>query len=85
MTPDLTIYVKSSHEQLFSLQRNIQQLLDLGMQVGVIVDPDNRIVTVCRANSIVTALTNGDIFTVPELLPGWKLLVSRIWATDMAR
>lgn len=80
--PDLAIQVKSSNEQLLSLHKNIQQLLDLGTQIGVIINPDRRTFTVYRVSGEVTVLTDGDIFTVPELLPGWEIPISRVWASQ---
>lgn len=77
--PELVVEIKSSGEPLISLQANIQQLLDLGTQVGVIIDPDDRSVIIYRAGGEVTVLSDGDMLTIPELLPAWKLAVSSLW------
>lgn len=46
LAPDLVIEIKSSKQQLLALQANIQQLLNLGVLVGVLVDPDDRTVII---------------------------------------
>jgi Uma2 family endonuclease len=74
--PELVVEIKSSGDQLISLQANIQQLLDLGTQVGVLIDPDERTVIIYRAD--------GDTLTIPELLPAWKLAVSSLWFSELA-
>ncbi|HAX80803.1 MAG TPA: hypothetical protein DCY88_34435 [Cyanobacteria bacterium UBA11372] len=47
--------------------------------VGIIVDPDKFTVTVYRANNAPVLLSNNDVLTVPELLPGWELPISELW------
>lgn len=79
LAPDLVIEIKSSNQQLLSLQAKIQRLLNLGVLVGVLVAPDDRTVIIYRANGEVTLLTDGDTLTIPEVLPGWKLPVSNVW------
>ena len=53
--------------------------LSLGTQVGILVDPDKKILEVYRLNLETVVLGEGDILTVPELLEGWELAVSELW------
>jgi hypothetical protein len=43
----------------------------LGTQVGVLVDPRSRTMEVYRPGVEQVVLRDGDVLTVPELLPGW--------------
>ncbi len=38
--------------------------------------------TLYRLDSDPVILKNGDILTVPELLPGWELVVSELWPPE---
>ena len=50
--------------------------------MGILVNPDERIVEVYRNNYPVQILEDGDSLTLPELLPGWTLLVSELWPVE---
>lgn len=73
LVPDLMFEVKSKTDSLSKLRQKIQEFLALGTQVGVLVDPRSRAMEVLR---------DGDVLTVPELLPGWELAVAEIWAPE---
>jgi Uma2 family endonuclease len=79
--PDLVIEIKSIHEPVLSLQASIQRCLDLGTQAGVLINPDDHIVTVYDANGDVSVLGNDDTLKLPSILPDWKLPVSSLWTT----
>ncbi|MBF2025791.1 MAG: Uma2 family endonuclease [Oscillatoriales cyanobacterium C42_A2020_001] len=80
LVPDLIFEVASASDSLDALRQKIQEFLSLGTVVGVLVDPRIQTVEVMRAKQKPVVLGEGDIFTVPELLPGWELEISSIWA-----
>jgi len=82
LVPDLFFEVKSKTDSLEKLRQKIQEFLSLGAQVGVLVDPRTMTLEVYRSGVEVKILENGDVFTVPELLPGWEMAVSEIWAPE---
>lgn len=86
LVPDLSFEVKSKTDSTAKLREKIQEFIKLGTPVGVLVDPRTRTMEVYRPgiNSIEDAetLKDGDVLTVPELLPGWELQVSEIWAPE---
>jgi len=57
----------------------IRQFLELGTTVGILINPDDQTVRVYRLNQEAIALSNGDILTVPALLPGWEVPVVELW------
>ncbi|MGK7875314.1 MAG: Uma2 family endonuclease [Xenococcaceae cyanobacterium] len=79
IVPDLMVEVKSATDRIKPLEEKIQRFLELGAQVGILIDPDKQTVTVYRNSGEPTVLRDGDILTIPELLPGWELLIAELW------
>lgn len=82
VVPDLIFEVKSKSDSLTKLRQKIQSFLELGTQVGVLVDPRTRTMEVYRLQQEKVILQDGDTLTVPELLPGWELVVADVWAPE---
>ena len=82
LVPDLMFEVVSENDSLTQLRQKIQNFLELGTQVGVLVDPRTRTMEVYRPGQEKVILQDGDVLTVPELLPGWELAVAEVWAPD---
>lgn len=82
LVPDLIFEVKSKTDKLEKLCYKIQQFLELGTLVGVLVDPRSRTMEVYRYQQEKIVLRDGDVLEVKELLPGWKLPVSEVWAPE---
>lgn len=79
IAPDLMVEVKSASDSIPPLEKKIQIFLELGTQVGILIDPDKLIVTVYRSTGEAIVLTENDTLTIPELFPGWELPISEIW------
>ncbi len=82
LVPDLMGEIKSNTDRLEALREKIQSFLEMGTQVGILIDPDRETVTVCRSAGEQVVLSNKDILTIPELLPGWELPVSELWPPE---
>ena len=82
VVPDLIFEVKSKNDSLKKLREKIEEFLTLGTTVGVLVDPRKHILEVYRLEKETITLQDGDIFTVPEILPGWEFPVEEIWAPE---
>jgi len=82
VVPDLIFEVKSKRDSLQKLRQKIEDFLEAGTQVGVLVDPRTQTMEVCRPNTEKVVLGNEDILEVPELLPGWQLSVADVWAPE---
>jgi len=80
LVPDLMFEVASATDSLDALREKIQEFLQLGTVAGVLVDPRIQTVEVMRLNQAAIVLDDGDILTVPDLLPGWKMEIDSIWA-----
>jgi Uma2 family endonuclease len=82
LVPDLIFEVKSKSDSLTKLRQKIQDFLALGTEVGVLVNPRTQTMEVYRPSAEKVVLYDGDILTVPELLPGWELPVADVWAPE---
>ncbi|NEP77616.1 MAG: Uma2 family endonuclease [Okeania sp. SIO3C4] len=82
LVPDLIFEVKSKSDKLPKLREKIQQFLELGTVVGVLVDPRSRTMEVYGFITEKIVLRDGDVLEVAEILPGWKLPVAEVWAPE---
>ncbi|QKQ77331.1 Uma2 family endonuclease [Nostoc sp. TCL240-02] len=79
LVPDLMVEIKSKSDRIKPLVEKIQLFLQLGSTVGILIDPDKLTLTVYRLNQEPIVLQDNDKLTLPDLLPGWELIVSEIW------
>jgi len=80
LAPDLMVEVKSPSDSLKGLRAKIDQFLAQGTRVGILIHPEQRWVEVRRSNSDPVTLKDGDVLTVPDLLPGWEVQISELWS-----
>ncbi|WP_332943745.1 MULTISPECIES: Uma2 family endonuclease [unclassified Microcoleus] len=79
LVPDLVVEIKSQSDRIKPLEKKILNFIQLGAQVGILIDPDEQTVTVYRQEGEPIVLGNEDILTVAELFPGWELPISQLW------
>lgn len=82
LAPDLTVEVKSPSDDLEQLRVKIREFLALGTQVGILINPDNHTVEVLYPEKEAVILRDGDVLTVPDLLPGWEVQISDLWSPE---
>lgn len=84
LVPDFSFEVVSKSDSLESQRQKVRNYLALGMIVGVVVDSRTRTLEVFQPGQQepVAILRDGDSLTVPDLLPGWEMEVSSIWAPE---
>lgn len=79
LVPDLVVEVRSKTDSLDKLREKIQEFISLGSQIGILINPKTRIVEVYRSGEKVI-LRDGDVLTLPDLLPGWEVAIADIWS-----
>lgn len=80
LAPDLMVEVKSPTDTLKKLRQKIDSFLQLGTQVGILIDPETRTLEVHRSGSdSFKHLKDGDVLTLPDLLPGWSVEIADLW------
>lgn len=80
LAPDLMVEVKSPTDSMTKLRNKIDQFLELGTRVGILINPEKESVEIRRSKAEAIVLQNGDIITVPDLLPGWEVKVEDLWS-----
>jgi Uma2 family endonuclease len=78
--PDLMVEVKSPTDRIDDLRNKIDEFLAQGTIVGILVNPDDHTVELRRLSQEPVVLQDGDVLTVPELLPGWQVPISELWS-----
>lgn len=78
--PDLMVEVKSPTDRIGNLRDKIDEFLEQGTVVGILVNPEDHTVEIRRFNQAPVVLQDGDVLTVSDLLPGWQVLVSELWS-----
>jgi len=77
--PDFVIELRSSSDSLVGLQEKMQEYLDNGVQLGLLIDRKQRMVHVYRPDSEPEILENPESVTCDPELPGFTLEMKRIW------
>ncbi|MBD2353328.1 Uma2 family endonuclease [Tolypothrix sp. FACHB-123] len=79
LVPDLVVEVKSKTDSVDKLRQKIQEFISLGTQIGILIDPKTRTMEVYQSGKKII-LRDGDVLTLPDLLPGWEVVVAEIWS-----
>lgn len=82
LVPDIVVEIKSQSDRLKPLREKIQSFIELGAKVGILIDPDKRTVTIYTPKAEPVVLRDGDMISIPELLPGWEVAVTELWPID---
>lgn len=80
LAPDLMVEVKSPTDRITKLRNKIDEFLELGTRVGILINPEQEWVEICRSGQEPLVLRNGDTIAVPDLLPGWEVKVEDLWS-----
>jgi len=91
VVPELIVEIKSSRYRLHNLEEKITLFLSQGVQVGLLIDPDTRTVSIYRFNKPNTTaesetslphrmmLHDEETLSIPELFPGWEIPITSLW------
>ncbi|MEG4417939.1 Uma2 family endonuclease [Microcoleus sp. LAD1_D5] len=82
LVPDLVVEIKSQSDRLKPLREKILSFIELGAKVGILIDPDKRTITIYTPTAEPVVLRDGDMISIPELLPGWEVAVTELWPID---
>ena len=82
LAPDLMVEVKSPSDSMKALRKKIQNFLSQGTKVGILINPQKHRVEIYRQGVEVVVLGDGDILSIPDLLPGFEVAVSDLWSPE---
>ena len=70
--PELVVEVRSKTDRLKKVIDKGQEYLEAGVNVVMIIDPDTESLALFRADELPIRFHNGDIVTIPDVLPGFE-------------
>jgi len=73
------IELRSASDTLSSLKTKMQEYIENGVSLGWLIDRKNRTVYVYRPNQEVQILENPEQVSGDPELPGFRLLMAKIW------
>ncbi len=82
LVPDLVVEIKSQSDRLKQEREKLLSFIELGAKVGILIDPDDRTVTIYTPTAEPVVLRDGDTISIPELLPGWEVPVAELWPIE---
>ena len=77
--PDFVIELRSSSDTLSSLQTKMQEYIDNGAVLGLLIDRKNRTVHIYRPNHTPKILDNPETVSAGPELPGFVLRMAKVW------
>jgi Uma2 family endonuclease len=77
--PDFVIELRSSSDTLKSLQTKLQEYIENGVSLGLLIDRQSRTVYCYRADGSVVVLHDPESVSCDPELPGFALQMAKIW------
>jgi Uma2 family endonuclease len=77
--PDFVVEVASPSDRLTALQAKMEEYIANGAQLGWLLDPASRVVTVYRPDQPPTTLENAATISGDPVLPGFTLELEPVW------
>ncbi len=77
--PDLAVEVFAPDEKVSDYEEKVAEYLSWGVRLIWLVDPNTRTVTVVRANGERQVLSEKDVLTGEDVVPGFKICVRKIF------
>lgn len=77
--PDFVIELRSSSDTLKSLQTKMQEYIENGVSLGLLIDRQSLTVYCYRADGSVSVLNHPDIVSCDPELPDFTLQMAKIW------
>ncbi|MGP1383806.1 MAG: Uma2 family endonuclease [Thainema sp.] len=79
LCPDFVIELRSKTDSLKKLQAKMQEYMENGCQLGWLIDPASRTVTIYRSNQAPEVLASPLTVSGESILLGFELDTQRIW------
>ncbi|GMU54309.1 MAG: hypothetical protein AMXMBFR33_34550 [Candidatus Xenobia bacterium] len=77
--PALVVEVLSPNDRASEVEGKVQEYLQAGVQVVLLLDPQNLCATLARPNSTRLVLQANERLELPELLPDWSVAVGEFF------
>ncbi len=77
--PDFVVELRSSSDKIKPLQTKMREYIDNGTKLGWLLDPQHRKVEIYRPTKTVEVLENPSELSGEDVLPGFVLILRRVW------
>ena len=77
--PDIAVEVVSPRDRYSQVEEKVADWLGAGAQAVIVVDPSRRAVKVHRSLGDAAVLTEGDVLSVEDVVPGWQMSVAEVF------
>ena len=79
VAPDLVVEVRSPTDRWNNIFIKVGEYLGAGVRVVVVLDPASASASVYRLEELQQIFHNSDPLTLPDVLPGFSVVVSRLF------
>jgi Uma2 family endonuclease len=79
LAPDFVIELRSRTDKLSDLQAKMVEYRDNGVRLGLLINPQDRIVEIYRVGAAVEVIQSPDSIDCDDVLSGFSLDLTRIW------
>jgi Uma2 family endonuclease len=79
IAPDFVVELRSSSDALVSLQKKLEEYIENGVRLGLLIDRKNRQVYLYRPNRPPEVLDSPDVVSCDPELPMFALKMTKIW------
>jgi Uma2 family endonuclease len=79
LCPDFIIELRSPNDSLAELKQKMAQWIANGVQVGWLIDPENKTVSIYRSAEQAETLTHPSSVQGSGVMAGFELVMARIW------
>lgn len=79
LCPDFAVELRSKTDTLKDLRAKMQEYIDNGMQLGWLLDPQNKRVEIYRLGQEADVLENPETLSGEQILSGFTLVLERVW------
>ena len=79
LAPDFIIELRSRTDKLSDLQEKMLEYRDNGVRLGLLINPQDRIVEIYRIDRAIEVIESGNSIDCDNVLPGFSLDLTKIW------
>ncbi len=79
LAPDFVIELRSRTDKLSDLQEKMLEYRDNGVRLGLLINPQDRIVEIYRIDRAIEVIESGNSIDCDDVLPGFSLDLTKIW------
>jgi Uma2 family endonuclease len=83
LCPDFLVEIRSPTDDLKVLEAKMEEYIDNGARLGLLIDPETRCVHAYRPNQPVETTNNANSVSCDPELPGFVLYLNDIWEPEI--